>query len=64
MNRKKIQEPAKQMSAKVPLRHRQMVNEIQAWHGDISLSQIWRKALDIGLAQLMKEIPKEHQERK
>ena len=55
MIKKKFREPVEQVGLYVPLRNRAQVEEIQNLHGDVSMSQIWRKAIDIGLAQLLKD---------
>jgi hypothetical protein len=44
------------MGAMVPPQYREQAIEIQVRNGDVSLAQVWRRALQIGLAQLMKDI--------
>jgi hypothetical protein len=57
MKKKMLKEECKQMSTLLPVRYSRMAVEIQTRVGDVSLSQVWRKALDIGLAQLIKDTP-------
>jgi hypothetical protein len=55
MNKKRLLEPHKTVGVQVSLSRLQQAAEIQARHGDVSMSQVWRRAINIGLDQLLKD---------
>ena len=58
MAKRRLPEDSKIMGVLVPPRHWEQAIEIQKRYGDVSVSQVWRKALEIGLAQLLRDVPK------
>jgi hypothetical protein len=53
--RKRFNEPQRITSLLMPDTLRRRGAEVKALYGDVSLSQVWRKAIDIGLAKLLKD---------
>jgi hypothetical protein len=53
--RKLFKEESRITSWLMPVSLRQKGMEVQAAYGDVSLSQVWRKALTIGLDRLLRD---------
>ena len=54
MNVKRLREPMKIVGFYMPLRYHKMEERLQQIHGDVSLSQIRRAALELGLQELLR----------